>query len=154
QVAESVRQAMSCASTDELFVRPGSDEFAASPSISIDYAVMEHSGSVNVVPVSFAWSDVGSWAAVRELSPPDEHGNVLLGDVIARALANSLVRSDANVTVAVVGLDHIVCIVTEDAAFIAPVDRAEEVKQVVEQLRTQGNPRADEPARVYRPWGS
>jgi mannose-1-phosphate guanylyltransferase/mannose-6-phosphate isomerase len=153
-LVEQVERAMAAAATDQTFVRPDAKAFAAVRSISIDYAVMEHSDKVQVVPVSFAWSDVGSWDAVRELSPADEQGNVLAGDVLALDVHNSLIRSEAEVTVAVVGLDKILCIVTEDAAFVAPLDRAEEVKWIVEELRSRAHPRADEPARVVRPWGS
>jgi mannose-1-phosphate guanylyltransferase / mannose-6-phosphate isomerase len=153
-VAEQVKRAMSEATIDGLFVRPDSEAFAASPNISIDYAVMEHSGQVLVVPVSFAWSDVGSWEAVRELLENDEDGNVLKGDVLTVDVRESLIRSDADVTVAAIGLERILCVITHDAAIIAPLDRAQEVKQVVEELRERGDPKADEPARVYRPWGS
>ena len=154
RVAEHVARSMTGAAADGLFVRPAAEAFAAAPSISIDYAVMEHSDEVQVVPVSFAWSDVGSWDAVRDLAPTDENGNVLQGDVLARDVSNSLIRSDGDITVAAVGLDRVICIVTDDAAFISPIDRAEEVKQVVETMRASRHPRADEPAVVHRPWGS
>jgi mannose-1-phosphate guanylyltransferase/mannose-6-phosphate isomerase len=153
-VAEQVEQAMSRATSDQLFVRPDPGAFAAVRDISVDYAVMEHSDKVFVLPVDFAWSDVGSWDAIHEILSADGDGNVLRGDVLALDVSNSLIRSDADMTVAVVGLDRIVCVVTHDAAFIAPLDRAQDVKQVVETLRAGGHARADEPALVYRPWGS
>jgi mannose-1-phosphate guanylyltransferase/mannose-6-phosphate isomerase len=153
-VAAQVEKAMASATTDEPFVRPDAEAFAASPSISIDYAVMEHSGEVQVVPVSFAWSDVGSWDAVRDITPTDEQGNVIRGDVVALDVRNSLIRSDADITVAAVGLEDLLCIVTHDAVLIAPLGRAQEAKDVVEKLRARGHPRADEPAKVCRPWGS
>jgi mannose-1-phosphate guanylyltransferase/mannose-6-phosphate isomerase len=143
-VAGQIAKAMSSATADKLFVRPDGEAFAAAPSISIDYAVMEHSDKVQVVPVSFAWSDIGSWDAVRDLTPADEHGNVLSGDVLALDVSNSLVRNDAGVTVAVVGLDRVICIVADDAVFLAPLDRAEDVKRVVEELRARRNSRADD----------
>jgi mannose-1-phosphate guanylyltransferase/mannose-6-phosphate isomerase len=153
-VADTVERSMSAATADGPFVRAERSAFEAAPNISIDYAVMEHSTEVQVVPAGFAWSDVGSWDAVRDLSPADERGNVIKGDVITLDVSNSLIRSDGDMTVGVVGLDNILCIITEDAAFIAPVDRAQDAKQVVEELRARGHPRADEPAKVYRPWGS
>src|SRR5206468_9730075 len=113
-VADRVEGAMRAATSDELFVRPG-DGFAAVRGISIDYAVMEHSDKVLVVPVSFSWSDVGSWDAVRELMPADANGNVLQGEVLALDLSNSLIRNDSGLTVAAIGLDRIVCVVTGDA---------------------------------------
>jgi mannose-1-phosphate guanylyltransferase/mannose-6-phosphate isomerase len=139
-VTDQVEQAMRAATLDGIFVRPG-DAFAAVRDISIDYAVMEHSDKVLVVPVTFAWSDVGSWDAVLELMPADESGNVLQGDVLALGVTNSLIRSDSDVTVAVIGLDRLVCVVTEDAIFIAPLDRAQDVKKVVEELRARGSKR-------------
>ena len=139
-VDDQVEQAMRAAMSDAIFVRPG-DAFGAVRDISIDYAVMEHSDKVLVVPVTFAWSDVGSWDAVREITPADESGNVLQGDVLALDVTNSLIRSDSDVTVAVIGLDRVVCVVTEDAVFIAPVDRAQDVKKVVEELRARGSDR-------------
>ena len=153
-VASAVEEAMGKATTDGPFVRPDGQAFAAAENISVDYAVMERSSDVFVVPVDFAWSDVGSWDAVRELLPADEHGNVLKGDVLTLDVSNSLIRSDADVTIAAVGLDHILCIVTHDAMFLAPLDRAQDAKQVVDQLRLRKHARADEPACVHRPWGT
>jgi mannose-1-phosphate guanylyltransferase / mannose-6-phosphate isomerase len=139
-VGEQVEQTMHAATSDAVFVRPG-NAFASVRDVSIDYAVMEHSEKMLVVPVTFAWSDVGSWDAVRELMPADESGNVLQGDVLALGVTNSLIRSDSDVTVAVIGLDRVVCVVTEDAVFIAPLDRAQDVKKVVEELRARGSAR-------------
>jgi mannose-1-phosphate guanylyltransferase/mannose-6-phosphate isomerase len=149
-----VRKSLQSSVTDGPFVRPEPGEFAAATEISIDYAIMEHSAELWVVPVRFRWSDVGSWEAVHELMPGDRQGNAFKGDVIAFDVANSLIRSEADLTVAAVGLDGIVCIVTKDAAFLAPIDRAQEIKRLVEELRARGHPRADEPAVVHRPWGS
>lgn len=153
-IADAVDQAMIGATTDGVFVRPSPDAFASAPNISVDYAVMEASDQVLMVPANFGWSDVGSWDAVRDILPPDPHGNVLKGDVLALDVRNSLIRSDADITVAAIGLDRILCVVTHDAAFIAPLDRAQDVRRVVEELRARNHPRANEPARVYRPWGT
>jgi mannose-1-phosphate guanylyltransferase / mannose-6-phosphate isomerase len=153
-VTEHVKAAMSAATTDGVFVRPDPEAFGGSPNISVDYAVMERSHEVQVVPVSFNWSDVGSWEAVSELLQRDENGNILKGDVLALDVRESLIRSDADVTIAAIGLEGILCVITDDAAVIAPLDRAQDVKRLVEALRERGHPRADEPARVYRPWGT
>jgi mannose-1-phosphate guanylyltransferase/mannose-6-phosphate isomerase len=138
-VAEQVEKAMANAAAADLFVRPNAEAFAAVRDISIDYAVMEHSNKVLVVPVTFAWSDVGSWDAVQEIATADEKGNVLQGDVLALDVTNSLIRSEADVTVAAIGLDRIVCVVTPDAVFIAPLDRAQDVKKIVEELRARSS---------------
>ena len=153
-VAQDIEKSMLETSKDGLFVRPGADAFAATRNISVDYAVMEHSDKVLVMPADFDWSDVGSWDAVCDLSPADEQGNVLSGDVLTIDVSNSLIRSDANVSVAALGLDGIACVVTDDAVFIAPLERAQDVKLVVEKLRESGHLRADEAAQVQRPWGS
>jgi mannose-1-phosphate guanylyltransferase/mannose-6-phosphate isomerase len=153
-VATQVERSMQDASIDGPFVRPEPIAFAAAEDISIDYAVMELSDDVRVVPVSFAWSDVGSWDAVREHMPVDARGNAFKGDVIALDVSNSLIRSETDLTVAAIGLDGILCVITHDAAFLAPIDRAHDVKLLVEDLRARGHPRADEPARVHRPWGT
>ena len=140
-VADQVKKAMAGAAEEGLLIRPRAETFAAVRDISIDYAVMEHSAKVLVVPVAFAWSDVGSWDAVRELSPADDNGNVLQGDVLALDCANSLIRNDSGLTVAAAGLEGMLCVVTADAVFIAPADRAQDVKKIVEQLRARGSPR-------------
>jgi mannose-1-phosphate guanylyltransferase/mannose-6-phosphate isomerase len=154
EVTERVGAAMRAATLDGLFVRPDAEAFAGSANISVDYAVMERSSEVLVLPVSFGWSDVGGWEAVHALQAGGPEGNVLSGDVVALDVSNSMIRSDSDVTVAVVGLDRILCVVTGDAVFVAPLDRAEEVKRVVEKLRARDHPRANEPARVHRPWGT
>lgn len=153
EVARQVGEAMRAATVDGPFVRPEAQAFAASPDISIDYAVMERSSAVLVLPVGFGWSDVGSWQAVHALQTGDG-GNVFSGDVVAVDVSNSMIRCDSGVTVAALGLDRILCVVTDDAVFLAPLDRADEVKQVVNELRARGHARADEPARVHRPWGT
>jgi mannose-1-phosphate guanylyltransferase / mannose-6-phosphate isomerase len=142
-VAEQIEEAMKASTSDGQFVRPDPEAFEAAENISVDYAVMERSSEVLVLPVSFAWSDVGSWEAVREHLPSDEDGNVLQGDIVTIDVRNSMIRSDSGATVAAVGLDGILCVVTRDAVFLAPLDRADEVKQVVEELRARGNRRAD-----------
>jgi mannose-1-phosphate guanylyltransferase/mannose-6-phosphate isomerase len=105
-IADQAGKAMDGSATDKLFVRPDLDAFSALRSISIDYAVMEHSDKVLVVPASFDWSDLGSWDSVHELMPADEAGNVMRGDVLALDVRDSLIRSDADVTVAAIGLDR------------------------------------------------
>ncbi len=153
-VANDVEKAMVGAGNDGLLLRPDADAFGAVRNISVDYAVMEHSDKVLVMPATFDWSDVGSWDAVRDLSLADERGNVLSGDVLAIDVTNSLIRSEADVSVAVLGLDGIACVATTDAVFIAPLERAQDVKLIVEKLRERGHRRADATANVRRDWGS
>jgi len=139
-VADGVERAMGGSRTEGLFVRPDADAFAAADSISVDYAVMERSSDVFVVPVTFGWSDVGSWESVRQHLPAGENGNVLQGNIVAIDTRNSMIRNDTGMTVAALGLDRVLCVVTPEAVFIAPLDRAEEVKRIVEELRARGKP--------------
>jgi mannose-1-phosphate guanylyltransferase/mannose-6-phosphate isomerase len=153
-LAGHVQRSMQSSSVDGPFVRPEPGEFECARNISIDYAVMERSEEIWVVPVDFGWSDIGSWEAVHELMAKDGEGNAFKGEVVAFDIRNSLIRSECGLTVAAVGLDGIICIITRDAAFLAPMDRAQDLKRIVEELKTRGHPRAEEPALVYRPWGS
>jgi mannose-1-phosphate guanylyltransferase/mannose-6-phosphate isomerase len=153
-VANDIEKSMVGAMSDGSLVRPNADAFGTVRNISVDYAVMEQSDKVLVMPATFDWSDVGSWDAVHDLSPADERGNVLIGDVLAIDVSNSLIRSEADVSVAILGLDGIACVATNDAVFIAPLERAQDVKLVVEKLRERGHRRADAAACVRREWGS
>jgi mannose-1-phosphate guanylyltransferase/mannose-6-phosphate isomerase len=135
------------------FTRLDPAAFAACPSESIDYAVMEKTDRAAVVPVDMGWNDVGSWRAVWEAGGPDPQGNVLVGDVIARDVKGSYIRAGSRL-VAAVGLEDHVVIETPDAVLVTHVDRAQEVKQVVEALRAQGRPEVNIHRTAYRPWGA
>jgi mannose-1-phosphate guanylyltransferase/mannose-6-phosphate isomerase len=135
------------------FTRLDADAFAACPSKSIDYAVMEKTTRAAVVPVSMGWTDLGSWSAVWEAGAPDADGNVLVGDVIARGVSDSYIRSESRL-VAAVGLDDLVIVETPDAVLVAHRDRVQEIKQVVEALKESERPEVTLHRTVYRPWGS
>jgi len=150
---QACRRALETAQEDLSFLRLGSEAFAASPSNSIDYAVMERVADAVVVPVEMGWSDVGSWAALWKLSTKDDAGNAVRGAVIAVDVANSLLRSDGP-AIAAVGLRDVVVVATKDAVLAASRDRAEEVRAVVDQLRASGRAEHISHTVVYRPWGS
>jgi mannose-1-phosphate guanylyltransferase/mannose-6-phosphate isomerase len=150
---EACRGAVATAQHDLSFLRLGADAFAASPANSIDYAVMEHVTDAVVVPVCMGWSDVGSWAALWQISDKDDAGNATQGTVIAVDVADSLLRSDGP-AIAAVGLRDIVLVATKDAVLAVARDRAEDVREVVEQLRVRGRAEHVSHTVVYRPWGS
>jgi len=108
--------------------------FARQQAISIDYAVMEKSTSIRVIPVSLFWSDVGSWAALPEVEALDNGGSVVNGDVIAINCQNSVLHAESRL-LAAVGLQGMVVVETGDAVLVCPVTEAQEVKKVVEELR-------------------
>jgi mannose-1-phosphate guanylyltransferase/mannose-6-phosphate isomerase len=151
-VLAAVRRAVEGATRDLDFIRLQPDAFAASPNISLDYAVAERTHRIAVVPADLGWSDVGSWNALWELGEQDAAGNVAVGDVLLEGSSHCYVRSDGILT-AVVGLKDAVVVVTEDAVLAMHRERAQDVKKVVDRLRKAGRHEAVAHNRVYRPWG-
>lgn len=129
------------------------DDFRAAPDISIDYAVMEKSGQVAVVPGHFGWNDIGSWDAVRSLSAADADNNRAVGETVFVDSRNVYVRSDDRL-VATVGLDNLLIIDTPDALLVAAADKAQQVKEVVSQLKARNHEAARLHRTVARPWGT
>lgn len=152
EVIAAARAALAAATRDLDFIRLGAEAFRAAPSISIDYAVMERTGHAAVIPAELGWSDVGSWDALWTIAEKDGAGNALQGPVTAVDSRNCLVRSEG-IRTAVLGLEDVVVVVTEDAVLAMPRHRAQDVKKVVETLRAQGAAEAGTHRRVYRPWG-
>lgn len=153
-LASACAAAVTGAVADGDFVRPAPGPFAACPAISIDYAVMERTKKAAVVPVSIGWSDVGSWQALWEITPKDERQNILHGDVVAVDSSGSLLRSEANLTVAAVGVRDLVVVATRDAVLIVPRERSQDTRLVVEALKAAGRDRHSAHPQVHRPWGS
>lgn len=127
--------------------------FAAMPSISIDYGVLEKSGRVSLIPCDIGWNDVGSWQAVHEISDKDENGNVLQGNVIALGCKNSLIRAEKRL-VAAIGTEGFCVIETADAVLISKNDQTQRVREVVDILQQRGVTEHIYHAKVNRPWGS
>lgn len=135
------------------FIRINKELFAACPSNSIDYAVMEKTQDGVLIPLNASWSDVGSWSALWEVHDADQNGNVTQGDVITEQVSNSYLRAESRM-LAVVGVtDHIV-IETADAVLVAHKSNSQAVKEMVERLKQKQRPETDMHRRVYRPWGS
>ncbi|MBU0620459.1 MAG: mannose-1-phosphate guanylyltransferase/mannose-6-phosphate isomerase [Gammaproteobacteria bacterium] len=127
--------------------------FAAMPSISIDYGVLERSDRVSLIPCDIGWSDVGSWQAVHEISGKDEQGNALQGNVIAVGCNNSLIRAEKRL-VAAIGLEDLCVIETADAVLISKNDQTQRVREVVDELKKQGATEHICHTKVNRPWGN
>jgi mannose-1-phosphate guanylyltransferase/mannose-6-phosphate isomerase len=151
---EAISRAMASPKKDGLFTRPDAGAFAAAQNISIDHGIMEKTERCVVVPLDMGWSDVGSWQALWKIAPRDAQNNALQGDVLAMDCRNSLVRSYDGGLVTAVGLDGMAVIAVRDAIFVSPLDRASDVKLLVEQLQDQGSDHVAAPAKVARPWGS
>ena len=156
-IAEAVRAAYQGAQRDLDFVRVDSAAFSASPSDSIDYAVMEplsqEPGECMVVPLDAGWSDIGSWGALWEALDRDADGNARHGDVIAVGAHGNLLHAHHRI-VAAVGVDDLMIVETPDAVLVAHKDHAQDAKRITEQLDAQGRCESEFHRRVHRPWGS
>jgi mannose-1-phosphate guanylyltransferase/mannose-6-phosphate isomerase len=151
-IADAATQAMQAAYRDLDFCRLDEAAFSACPSDSIDYAVMEHTRDAAVVPADIGWNDVGSWSALWEVQAKDGDGNARRGDVYLDNVKNSLVRAESRI-VAVVGVEDIVVVETQDAVLVTHKNQVQRVKQVVEHLKSKERTEHLHHTRVYRPWG-
>lgn len=127
--------------------------FAAMPSISIDYGVLEKSDRVSLIPCDIGWNDVGSWQALHEISAKDENGNALQGNVIAVGSKNNLIRAEKRL-VAAIGVEDLCIIETADAVLIAKSDQTQRVREVVDALQKKGATEHIYHRKVNRPWGN
>jgi mannose-1-phosphate guanylyltransferase/mannose-6-phosphate isomerase len=152
-ILKSCKDAMSKATKDGQFVRPEVKAFEACRSESIDYAVMEHHTNVTMVPFASAWSDVGSWNAVAELTAADMHGNRIDGQGFALNATNTYVHAPHR-PVVVLGTQDLLVIDTPDALLVAHKDHVEQVKQVVARLDANNISQSIQHRKVARPWGT
>ncbi len=151
-IVSATRRAMAKGVPDLDFLRLDAEAFSACPSESIDYAVMERTRSACVVTADFGWSDIGSWAALWSFGDKDAGGNVVRGDVYLDATSGSYVRAESRL-VAAVGVDDLIIVETDDAVLVARKDRAQDVKQAVEHLKSSQRDEHVSHRRVFRPWG-
>ena len=154
QMLAAVRAAYASASTDLDFVRIDGELFAAVPDNSIDYAVMEKTQRAAVLPVSCGWSDIGSWSALWMAGERDGDGNLREGDTLTVSTHNSLLRSHERHLIATVGVDDLIVVTTPDATLVARRDAAQDVKKIVDQLKSSGRSEHSLHRVVQRPWGS
>ncbi|HCC00933.1 MAG TPA: mannose-1-phosphate guanylyltransferase/mannose-6-phosphate isomerase [Ruminococcaceae bacterium] len=152
KIFSHVKEAVQNRVSDHDFERLAASDFKECPDISIDYAVAERTKVAAVVPASFGWSDIGSWDAVWEITPKDDDGNAIFGDVFLDGTKNCYVRSEGMVTTAT-GVEDLIVIVTGDAVMVSHRDRAQDVKKMVTRLKEAGRPEATKHNRMYRPWG-
>ena len=156
-IADATRTAWAAHTVDESFVRPGKAEFAAIPSESVDYAVMEKcpgtaAFDIRMVPLAAGWSDLGAWDAVWQVGEKDADGNTVTGDAMLHDSHNVLVHATSRL-VSVIGLDDVVVVETPDAVLVADRSRSQEVKRVVAQIESSGRTEHTLHRQVHRPWG-
>ncbi len=153
QILAACRTAFADARRDADFVRLDKDAFAACPSDSIDYAVMEKTADAAVLPIEVGWNDVGSWSALWQVAQQDGDGNAHHGDVLALDCHDTLAWADRRL-VAMIGLRDVVVVDSDDSLLVAHKDHVQEVKAVVARLKAAGRPESSLHRKVYRPWGA
>ena len=153
EILAACERAVAAAKRDLDFTRLPVDEFAACPSDSIDYAVMEKTALAAVVPVACGWSDVGSWHAVWELSAKDEQGNAAQGAAVFEDSRNCNVSTD-RALVALEGVDNLVVVATQDAVLVSRQKDANGLKRLVARLKIVAPEMTEHHLKVHRPWGS
>jgi mannose-1-phosphate guanylyltransferase/mannose-6-phosphate isomerase len=151
-IYEAAHNALENAATEGDFVRLERAAFAASPNISIDYAVMEKTGAAAMLPLDVGWSDVGSWSALWDIAPHDDQGNAIEGDAVLVDTSNCLLRSERSL-VATIGVDDLVIVDTPDALLVADKARSQEVSAIVSKLKRSNRREHEQHLRNYRPWG-
>ena len=139
------------AGVSQVELRPEAFEYA--PDISIDYALMENSNHVAVVPCDIGWSDIGSWNALSDLQDADPMGNRIMGEALVHDARNCYVQSPQRI-VGLVGVHDLIVVDTPDAVLVADRNRAQDVKQIASQLKASGHEAYKLHREVHRPWGT
>lgn len=151
---DPVRAAVAAARPDLGFLRLDPDAWARAPDISIDYAVMEQAQNLSVVPLDTGWTDLGGWGAVWRAAKRDAAGVATAGAATAIDCTDTLLRSESpDLALVGLGLDGIVAVAMPDAVLVAAKDRAQDVRGVVDALRSRGARAAEAFPREHRPWG-
>ena len=152
EIYKTCEEAMAKAYVDLDFIRLDRDIFESCPSDSIDYAVMEHTDKAVVVPLSAGWNDVGSWSSIWECSEKLDNENVTKGDVVLDAVSGSYIHSETRL-VSAVGVEDLIIVETADAVMVAHKDKVQDVKNIVNKLKTETREEAEQNRLCYRPWG-
>ncbi|WP_018868249.1 MULTISPECIES: mannose-1-phosphate guanylyltransferase/mannose-6-phosphate isomerase [unclassified Thioalkalivibrio] len=152
EIVTACQTALEGAREDLDFLRVEPESFARAPNISVDYAVMERTDRAAVTPLAAGWSDIGSWSALAGVRGTDAQGNTLRGDCLLEDSEGCVVDADG-LLVAGIGLRNLAVVATRDAVLVADRDRVQDVKRIVERLKSDNrSEHVDHPA-VYRPWG-
>lgn len=135
------------------FHRLDAESFTAAPKISFDYAMMEKTDKARVLPVTFRWSDIGSWDADRQISDEDEQGNIVTGNVKLLDAQNCSESTDRTLA-GLVGTQYLVVSVTSDAVLVTDRARSQDIKELVDRLKAKNCAQAHEHRLVRCLWGS
>ena len=127
--------------------------FEKVPEDSIDYALMERSRQVAVVPCSIGWSDIGSWNAIGDLAAPDDRGNRVEGEAVLHEASGCYIRGEGRM-IGAVGVENLVIVDTRDAVLVASRDKAQDVRHLYAKLKAKGHEAYKVHQTVHRPWGT
>jgi mannose-1-phosphate guanylyltransferase/mannose-6-phosphate isomerase len=152
-IVRAARAALDERCIDGGFLRIGVDAFAASPSISIDYAVMERTQRACTVTLDAGWSDIGSWSELLRVAERDANGNAASGDVLMRDSHDCLVVGDHGLTT-LIGVNNLAVVTTDDAVLVAALDQVQAVREIVAQLRRDNRSELTHHTQIWRPWGA
>jgi mannose-1-phosphate guanylyltransferase len=147
-----IEQSRSAEGKGFTLLEPDPDTFGNVPDDSIDYAVMEKSNQVAVVPCNIGWSDIGTWTALGDLSEPDADGNRIQGDALLYDTRNCTIQSNDRL-VGTVGVENLIIIDTPDAVLVVDKSSAQDVKHIYAELKVKGYEAHKSHHTVYRPWG-
>lgn len=151
-IVDAATAAWSEASDDLGFIRLGASDFAKSPNISIDYAVMEKTAAAAMLPLDVGWNDVGSWASLWDIAPRDADGNHVTGDAVLEDTSGCYVHSDTSL-VSTIGVRDLIIVDTPDALLVADKSRSQDVATIVKRLKQSNRKEHEQHVRNYRPWG-
>lgn len=155
EILECCRRAFKQAKADLDFIRVDRTLFAECPADSIDYAVLEKSSRVRVVPLSAGWTDIGSWRAIWDILEKNPDGTACIGDVISLDSNNCLIQnSSKDKLIVTIGLNDIVVVDTKNALLVTHKDTVQDVKRAVEQIADRERDEHLHHREVHRPWGS
>lgn len=153
-ILEACQKAMSGVKIDSVqdFIRVDLAAFSNCPDESVDYAVMEKTSDAVVIPLDAGWNDVGSWSALWEVNEQDSNGNALTGDIFTHKTSNCYINTD-DTLVAAIGVENLVIVNTKDAVLVIDKSQVQDVKKVVEFLKTNNRREYRLHRESYRPWG-
>ena len=151
-ILEAARGALARAEEDLGFMRLERTSFAAAPSISVDYAIMEKTKAAAMLPVDIGWNDVGSWGSLWDIAPRDARGNYVHGDAVLEDTSGCYVHGE-KALIATIGIKDLVIVDTPDALLVADRSRSQDVSKIVAQLRVSNRREQEQHLRNYRPWG-
>jgi mannose-1-phosphate guanylyltransferase / mannose-6-phosphate isomerase len=151
-IIKSVKKSVDNATQDLDFIRLEKQSFETSPNVSIDYALMEKSINVVVVPLDAQWNDIGSWTALYDIGVKDDQGNVIKGDVTTQDTTNTYINANHHMVVTI-GVDNLIVVDTVDAILITTQDKALDVQSIVSKLKDRNRDESGLHRKVYRPWG-